>query len=221
MARELAAVICAWWTLEGRQRPGEAHRGEQSLTSAGVTGCWHVEAGGRLIRSLGTRFLFLVGWAGSRSNKKRSWQHGPGSDLSGLMATEVVVWLLAWLLQGSGSEFSCCTWSGYCPFVYSISQNEVPFLGLGKCVISQHNWLSVLIMSFMNEMWHISFWLRCGPRPKCECVQDWLRSNFRAENVWKGDRCVQFSCVTLLFQTAYCRGANVNKSQIGHSLILK
>ena len=42
--------------------------------------------------------------------------------------------------------------------------------------------------------------------------------NFRIEDVWTGDRCVQFSCVTLLFLTAYCIGASLNKSWIGCSL---
>lgn len=131
-------------------------------------------------------------WVGSRGNKKGRWQSC--TKFRPFCADD---------RRGHGLALcpDCCKevgWSCIIMFGLAIVHLYTPplkikqFLGLGKCVISQHNWLSVLIMSFMNEMWHISFWLRWRPGSKREREQDLLRLNFRAEDVWKGDRCVCF-----------------------------
>ena len=215
LARESVTITDIW------QRPKGSQGSRKVLLRLSVWGSWRgLPSSEHLMWLVWKAYLAFSGWPwiGSRGCQNGSWQSWTnfrpfwadccwGCGLAFWLGCCKVVGQTFLVIDGLAIVFL---------YIQGL-KNKTLFSGCRGYVISQHNWLIVLIMSFMNEMWHISFWLRWNPRSSVNAHKiHW--DNFRIEDVWTGDRSVQFSCVTLLFLTACCIGASLNKSWIGCSL---
>ena len=172
LARESVTITDVWRRTKGRQGRGKV------LFWLSVWGSWRgLPSSEHLVTGLGSIFgFFWLTLVGSRGCQKGSWQSRTNFR---------PFWADCCWGYGLAFWLGCCKVVGQTflvidglaiVFLYiQALKNKTLFSGCRGCVISKHNWLSVLIMSFMNEMWHISFWLRWNPRSKCECAQDSLR----------------------------------------------